>query len=85
MVLIGVGKQNLDFNFTMIQKKELNVYGSRNSLKPDFLELIDLVKAGKVPLDKIITNVYKFGDIARAFQELDENSGEMLKVLIDFT
>ncbi len=85
MVLIGVGKQNLDFNFTMIQKKELNVYGSRNSLKPDFLELIDLVREGKIPLEKIITNTYKFDEAPRAFRELDENAGEMLKVLIDFT
>ena len=85
MVLIGVGKQNLDFNFTMIQKKELNVYGSRNSLKSDFLELIDLVNEGKIPLEKIITNVYKFDDAPRAFKELDENSGKMLKVILDFT
>ncbi len=85
MVLIGVGKENLDFNFTMIQKKELNVFGSRNALKHDFLELIDLVKAGRIPLEKIITNVYKFDQAPRAFQELDEHAGEMLKVLIDFT
>ncbi|WP_333685437.1 zinc-binding alcohol dehydrogenase family protein, partial [Enterocloster lavalensis] len=85
MVLIGVGKENLDFNFTMIQKKELNVFGSRNALKPDFLELIDLVKEGKIPLKKIITDVYKFDQAPRAFQELNENAGRMLKVMIDFT
>ena len=85
MVLIGVGKENLDFNFTMIQKKELNVFGSRNALKPDFLELIDLVKEGKIPLKKIITDVYKFDQAPRAFQELSENAGRMLKVIIDFT
>ena len=50
VVLIGVGKKNLDFNFTLLQKKELNVYGSRNALKQDFLNLIDLVSAGKVDL-----------------------------------
>ena len=85
MVLIGVGKENLDFNFTMIQKRELNVFGSRNALKPDFLELIDLVKEGKIPLKKIITDVYKFDQAPRAFQELNENAGRMLKVMIDFT
>ena len=85
MVLIGVGKENLDFNFTMIQKKELNVFGSRNALKPDFLELIDLVKAGRIPLEKIITDVYKFDQAPRAFRELSENAGRMLKVIIDFT
>lgn len=85
MVLIGVGKKNLDFNFTMIQKKELNVYGSRNALKKDFEELIDLVKEGKVPLEKIITNIYPFRDAAKAFEDFSNNQGDMLKVLLDFS
>lgn len=85
VVLIGVGKKNLDFNFTMIQKKELNIFGSRNALKKDFLELIDLVKSGEVPLEKIVTNTYKFDDVAKAFEEFHKNAGKMLKVVIDFT
>ena len=85
MVLIGVGKKDLDFNFTILQKKELNVFGSRNALKEDFVEVIDLVKNGKIPLEKVITNVYKFDDAARAFKELDEDSAHMLKVILDFT
>ena len=85
VVLIGVGKKNLDFNFTLLQKKELNVFGSRNALKKDFLELIDLVKEGKVDLEKIITNVYEFNDAAQAFSDFDKMSGSMLKVGIDFS
>lgn len=85
MVLIGVGKKNLDFNFTLIQKKELHVYGSRNAMKNDFLELIDLVNAGKAPLEKIITNTYAFDDAAQAFYDFAHNPGNMLKVVIDFS
>lgn len=85
MVLIGVGKRNLDFNFTLIQKKELNVFGSRNAMKSDFLELIDLVNAGKAPLEKIITNTYAFDDAAKAFYDFAHNPGDMLKVVIDFS
>ena len=85
MVLIGVGKKNLDFNYTIIQKKELNIFGSRNALKKDFLELIDLVKAGKVDLEKIVTNTYKLDEADKAFKEFSENAGSMLKVVIDFT
>ena len=85
VVLIGVGKKNLDFNFTIIQKKELNIFGSRNALKKDFLELIDLVKAGKVDLEKIVTNTYKLDEADKAFKEFSENAGSMLKVVIDFT
>lgn len=84
VVLIGVGKKNLDFNFTLIQKKELNVFGSRNALKKDFLELIELVKGGKVDLDKIVTNTYKLEEADRAFEEFDKNAASMLKVLIEF-
>lgn len=84
MVLIGVGKKNLDFNFTLIQKKELNVYGSRNAMKKDFLELIDIVNAKKAPLEKIITNVYSFDEAAKAFDDFAHNPGDMLKVVIDF-
>ena len=80
-----MGKKNLDFNFTLLQKKELNVFGSRNALKKDFLELIDLVKEGKVDLEKIITNVYEFNDAAQAFSDFDKMSGSMLKVGIDFS
>lgn len=85
VVIIGVGKQNLDFNFTLLQKKELNVFGSRNALKKDFVELIDLVKEGKAPIDRIITNVYQFEDGAKAFRDFADNPGNMLKVVLDFT
>lgn len=85
VVLIGVGKQNLDFNFTLIQKKELNIYGSRNALKKDFIELIDLVKSGEVDLEKIVTDVYSFNDAKQAFKDFDTKGGGMLKVGIDFS
>ena len=85
VVLIGVGKQNLDFNFTQIQKKELDVFGSRNAMKKDFIELIDLVKDGKADLEKIITNTYPFEDAPKAFEDFSNNAGNMLKVVIDFT
>ena len=86
VVLIGVSKRNIDdFFFTIIQKKELNIYGSRNAMKKDFLELIDLVKAGGVALDKIVTNTYKWTDAPKAFEDFAANAGKMLKVVIDFT
>ena len=85
VVLIGVGKRNLDFNFTIIQKKELNIFGSRNALKGDFLELIDLVKAGKVDLEKISRDTYGFSEGDKAFADFSANADKMLKVRIDFS
>lgn len=84
MVQIGVGKKKAEFDFTLLQKKELHVFGSRNALKKDFLELIKLVKSGKVDLEKIVTNVYSAKEAAKAFSEFSNNSLSMLKVLLKF-
>lgn len=82
---VGVGKKNADFNFTLLQKKELNVFGSRNALTADFIDLIDIVNAGKVPLEKVITNTYHYLDAPKAFEDFSEHQGDMLKVELDFT
>ena len=94
VVLIGVGNRNLDFFFTIIQKKELNIFGSRNSLKKDFLELIDLVNSGEVDLEKIVMNPssedptkkseYSIDEAAAAFEEFSKYGGNKLKVVIHF-
>lgn len=84
VVDIGVGKRDLTFNYTIIQKKELNIYGSRNALKEDFIELIDLCDSGKVDIEKLVTNEYGFDEAAKAFADFSAHSGEMLKVMIKF-
>jgi 2-desacetyl-2-hydroxyethyl bacteriochlorophyllide A dehydrogenase len=84
VVLIGVGKKNLDFNFTLLQKKELRVSGSRNALKKDFLDLIAHVKNNCVPLAEIITGTYAFADGVKAFADFDKNAASMLKVVLEF-
>lgn len=84
VVDIGVGKRNLDFNYTIIQKKELNILGSRNALREDFLELIDLVASGKVDIEQLITNVYPFEQAPEAFEDFASHSGDILKAMIEF-
>ena len=84
IVLIGVGKENLDFNFTMIQKKELNIFGSRNARKEDFEQLIELVRGGGVDLEKVVTDEYPFEEAERAFREVSDNAGKRLKVVLRF-
>lgn len=85
VILIGIGKKNLDFNFTTIQKKELHIYGSRNALKQDFIETIDALLTGKLDLGKAITDVYAFSEAPKAFAEFSANQGDKFKVLLDFS
>ncbi len=82
--VIGIGKHNINLDFTIIQKKELNIFGSRNALTKDFEELIDLAAGRPLGIDRIVTNEYPFGQAPRAFEDFHRNAGSMLKVMLKF-
>ena len=84
VILLGISKRSLDFNFTVIQTKELSVMGSRNAFTQDFKDLIDLVKRENIDLQKVVTNSYHFTEAETAFHDFDHNQGEMLKVSLRF-
>lgn len=84
VVVIGVGKKNVDFNFTIIQKKELSIFGSRNAMKKDFLETIQDLKNQKLDLIPLITHEYDLDHAQNAFADFNQHQGEMLKVMIQF-
>lgn len=82
IILIGNGKKETTFNHSILLKKELNVYGSRNALKKDFLELIDLISSGKINVDHIVSDIFDKEDAIKGFDALVHNDGNRFKVLI---
>ncbi|MDR3258981.1 MAG: zinc-binding alcohol dehydrogenase family protein [Fusobacteriaceae bacterium] len=82
IILIGNGKNEVTFNHSILLKKELNIYGSRNSLKKDFVELIDLVASGSVEIDHIISDIYDKENAIEAFNVLLHNDGSKFKILV---
>jgi 2-desacetyl-2-hydroxyethyl bacteriochlorophyllide A dehydrogenase len=85
IILIGNGKRETTFNHSVLLKKELNIYGSRNSFKSDFLSLIDLVSAGTVDVLKMVSGVYSMENACEAFEALAHNDGTLAKLLIKFS
>lgn len=83
-VLIGVSKQRLDFEFTLIQKKELAVFGSRNAVKDDFSDIIGIMQNTGFDPDAVVTDVYSFEQAPQAFSDFSSMAGQKLKVLLDF-
>lgn len=82
IILIGNGKKETTFNHSILLKKELNIYGSRNALKEDFLELIDLISSGKINVDEIVSDIFDKEDAIKAFDCLVHNDGSKFKVLV---
>lgn len=83
IILIGNGKKDTTFLHSILLKKELNVFGSRNSYTKDFKALIQLVASGKVDLMKMVSAVYPMDNADDAFKALVHNDGSLKKVLIE--
>ncbi len=82
VILIGNGKRNTEFLHSVLLKKELNVFGSRNAFTKDFEELIDLVAEGKADVLKMVSGVYPMDKAIDAFKALANNDGSLAKLLI---
>ncbi len=82
IILIGNGKRETNFVHSVILKKELNIHGSRNALKADFINNIDTVASGKADVMKMVSSVYDMADALDAFKALANNDGTLAKILI---
>lgn len=82
IILIGNGKKETTFLHSILLKKELNVYGSRNSYASDFEAVIDLIAGKTVNVLDMVSAVYPIDEAADAFKALANNDGSLAKVLI---
>lgn len=82
IILIGNGKRETSFVHSVILKKELNIHGSRNALKDDFLNNIDTVASKKADVMKMVSGVYDMENALDAFRALANNDGTLAKLLI---
>lgn len=81
IALTGWPKTETSLPTSMITKKELVISGSRTGVRSEFDEAIDLIYSGKVDARKIISKVVNFDEIPEIIKYLDENPGELLKVI----
>ena len=82
IILIGNGKRETSFVHSVILKKELNIYGSRNALKDDFINNIDIVADKKADVMKMVSGIYDMNNALDAFKALANNDGTLAKLLI---
>jgi 2-desacetyl-2-hydroxyethyl bacteriochlorophyllide A dehydrogenase len=78
--LIGYPKGEILYPTFLITKKELDLKGSRNSLKA-FPEAIKLLENGEINVDPLITDIIDFNDMPEYIKEISENPDEHLKVI----
>lgn len=82
IILIGNGKRETNFVHSVILKKELNIFGSRNALMEDFINNIGIVSEKKADVMKMVSGIYDMNNAMDAFRALANNDGTLAKLLI---
>jgi len=85
IVLIGNGKRETTFLHSIILKKELNIFGSRNAYESDFEQVIEIIKNGSLEIEKLISREYPIELAGEAFESLVHTDGSIMKVLLKVT
>jgi len=80
---IGFDSQPVAIPPVMITKKELSIIGSRMNCR-QFPNAVELLNAGKIRADMMISKTYSLSDIQKAFEETIADSTGNIKTLILF-
>jgi len=80
IAFVGWPSQEISFPTALITRKELDVYGSRNSVG-EFPDAIDLISTGKVNVKPVISKVVSLEEIPEYVKILAEEPGRFLKVI----
>jgi L-galactonate 5-dehydrogenase len=81
IVFIGYSKNEVSIESSLLVRKEVNIYGSRNALRV-FPSVIKMFEMKEKPFTDLITKVFPFSESPEAFKYWDENTGEVSKILI---
>lgn len=81
IVIVGIFAQPVLVDLKQILWREMQVRGARNYAAEDFEAAIGIVASGKLPLDRIISEVRPLEGVQGAFEEI-EKGANFMKVLI---
>ena len=83
IVVVGVFGDMGSINMGLVQDHELNLIGSAMYREEDSRKAIEIVGAGLVKFDPLITHRVKFTDYAAAYKLIDEQKDKAMKVMVD--
>lgn len=85
VVEIGISKYPIkEFMLNLLNRKELDILGSRNASRNDFMEVMTMMRETGYKAETIVTNTYDFEDAPKAWEDFDRHADTMLKVLLRF-
>lgn len=84
VVCIGYAKSEVSLNTSLIVKKELALYGSRNATPADFAAVMETFAQTKLPLDKLVSAVVRPEDAQKAIEAWNAAPGKVFRILVQW-
>jgi 2-desacetyl-2-hydroxyethyl bacteriochlorophyllide A dehydrogenase len=83
LVLVSVVKEAIAFSDPEFHKREMALVGSRNALAEDFAHVAASMRAGKVPLSKLVTHRTTLADTPRDLARWAHEKTGLVKAVIE--
>ena len=83
IVVVGVFGKKPEVDLGLVQDRELSLLGTLMYQKVDYLRAIELVAAGKLRLDQMVTHRFSFSKYLEAYEAIESSGGKYMKVMID--
>ena len=82
IVIVGVAGEKVSVDFGLVQDRELSLVGTLMYQRSDYVEAINLIGAGGVKLDPLVSDFFEFTDYGKAYVHIENNKEKSLKVFI---
>jgi 2-desacetyl-2-hydroxyethyl bacteriochlorophyllide A dehydrogenase len=83
VVILGVYEENPVVNMYYLGEHELNVFGSMMYLHEDYELAAEMIAAGKIITDPLVTRTFPFEEYPDAYRFIEKAGDRSMKVMID--
>lgn len=84
--ILGVTKEKVSYDYSIISMKELHMVGARNGLREDFEDIIDLIATDTLGKDirSMISGIYDFTRAKEVFEMIRSDGEHIMKMMLNF-
>lgn len=83
MVMVSVVQDDISFSDPEFHKREMMLIGSRNATNADFEHVVASIRAGKIPVDRLVTHRTTLRDSPRDIALWAHEKNGLIKAMID--
>lgn len=84
--ILGVTKEKVTYDYSIISMKELHMVGARNGMREDFEDLIDLISTDTLGTDirPMISGIYNFTEAKEVMEKIRIDGEHIMKMMLNF-